>query len=162
MPQAYSDPKREQDPHALPDLEVFYVDAEQAAINEANDDESHANEPGWYWWSCFPGCLPDGDPCGPFATEEEALDDAREGLDDGPEPEPEHWYYIHDENGYVWTATGFSSDREDACMLPSYEAAEAVVAALKKQFPSGDRHFCIENELLLNGRGMEAPDAQET
>lgn len=23
----------------------------------------------WYWWSCFPGCLPDSDPIGPFATE---------------------------------------------------------------------------------------------
>jgi hypothetical protein len=31
---------------------------------------------GWYWWACSPGCLPDGDPCGPFDTEEEALDHA--------------------------------------------------------------------------------------
>ena len=33
--------------------------------------------PGWYWWACFPGCLPDGDPCGPFVSEEEAHDDAQ-------------------------------------------------------------------------------------
>ena len=33
--------------------------------------------PGWYWWACFPGCLPDGDKCGPFKTEQEAFDDAR-------------------------------------------------------------------------------------
>ncbi len=26
---------------------------------------------------CFPGCLPDSDPIGPFPTEEEALEDAR-------------------------------------------------------------------------------------
>jgi hypothetical protein len=33
---------------------------------------------GWFWWACFPGCLPDGPPTGPFATYEEALTDARE------------------------------------------------------------------------------------
>lgn len=28
-----------------------------------------ANGPGWYWWACFPGCLPDSpDAAGPFAT----------------------------------------------------------------------------------------------
>lgn len=31
---------------------------------------------GWYWQACFPGCLPDGEPSGPFKTEEEAMDDA--------------------------------------------------------------------------------------
>jgi hypothetical protein len=35
--------------------------------------------PGFYWWSCFPGCLPDSDAFGPFETEAEALADAREG-----------------------------------------------------------------------------------
>ncbi len=33
---------------------------------------------GWYWWACFPGCLPDGEPTGPFETEEEAIANARE------------------------------------------------------------------------------------
>lgn len=33
---------------------------------------------GWYWQSCQPGCLPDGDAIGPFATEEEALADLLE------------------------------------------------------------------------------------
>jgi hypothetical protein len=32
--------------------------------------------PGWYWWPCFPGCLPDGDPSGPFPTAEGAYLDA--------------------------------------------------------------------------------------
>jgi hypothetical protein len=32
---------------------------------------------GHYWQSCFPGCLPDSDPIGPFETAEEALADAR-------------------------------------------------------------------------------------
>lgn len=31
---------------------------------------------GWYWQACFPGCLPDGDPSGPFPSESEALADA--------------------------------------------------------------------------------------
>lgn len=39
-------------------------------------------ENGWYWWSCSPGCLPDGDPSGPFPTYREALVDATEGLDE--------------------------------------------------------------------------------
>lgn len=34
--------------------------------------------PGWYWWACFPGCLPDGEPSGPFATSRAALEDADE------------------------------------------------------------------------------------
>jgi len=31
---------------------------------------------GWYWQACFPGCLPDGDPMGPFKTELDAMADA--------------------------------------------------------------------------------------
>jgi hypothetical protein len=34
---------------------------------------------GYYWRACFPGCLPDGDPSGPFDTEEEAIRDAQDG-----------------------------------------------------------------------------------
>jgi hypothetical protein len=37
-------------------------------------EDSHA--PGWYWQACFPGCLPDSDPCGPFQTKAEAMADA--------------------------------------------------------------------------------------
>ena len=32
----------------------------------------------WYWCSCWPGCLPDGEPSGPFDTEDEAVIDATE------------------------------------------------------------------------------------
>ena len=34
--------------------------------------------PGFYYWFCFPGCLPEGDgmPIGPFASEKEAFEDA--------------------------------------------------------------------------------------
>ena len=33
---------------------------------------------GWYWWACFPGCMPDGDPVGPFAGSYSAWRDARD------------------------------------------------------------------------------------
>jgi hypothetical protein len=87
--QAYSDPSREDDPHALPDVEIFYIeDPHGAEWNEhfgsTCDDPPPACLPGapcahegYYWWSCFPGCLPDGEPNGPFDTLDEALADAR-------------------------------------------------------------------------------------
>ena len=33
---------------------------------------------GWYWQACFPGCMPDGDPSGPFETEQDAITDAND------------------------------------------------------------------------------------
>lgn len=71
MTQAYSDPKREDDPHALPDIETFH------STDYPDTDVGEPLAEGWYWWSCFPGCLPDGEPNGPFETEDEALDDAQ-------------------------------------------------------------------------------------
>ena len=76
--QAYSDPARESDSHALPNIEVFHLSHEEAC--EASGDwvaEDNASLEGWYWWSCFPGCLPDSERFGPFATEAEALADAQ-------------------------------------------------------------------------------------
>jgi len=32
--------------------------------------------PGWYWQAEFPGCLPDGEPSGPFNTSAAAFSDA--------------------------------------------------------------------------------------
>lgn len=95
MPYEYSDPTRESDPHALPDLEVFYRselavrnDARLDAVNGCACDSCWTNgdgEPlgaGWFYAYGFPGCLWDSDPVGPFDTEAEALADAREGLED--------------------------------------------------------------------------------
>ena len=70
MTQAYSDPSRESDPHALPDLEVFQ---EYGGVRDCD-----MNEPGWFYWYCFPGCLPDSEPVGPFASEAEAIAAAQE------------------------------------------------------------------------------------
>lgn len=95
--QAYSDPSREHDPHALPDIEVFYAergwcwvhtrtgeDADIVDVPMQSRRDYEPKEAGWYWWPCYPGCLPDGDPIGPFDTEAEALADAREGIEDEP------------------------------------------------------------------------------
>lgn len=106
--QAYSDPKRASDPYALPDVEVFELTAAEvavmdedrvheymkrrefrlAAMNSRDRErmidamiEEEGITGGWFWQACFPGCLPDGAPMGPFATKAEALADAREGMD---------------------------------------------------------------------------------
>lgn len=54
MTQNYSDPKRADDPHALPDIEVFYLSVADTICDWRNEDGS-TMAAGWYWWSCFPG-----------------------------------------------------------------------------------------------------------
>lgn len=49
-------------------FEVFWSDRS----NQVEDSQGYAIEPGWYWWSCSPGCLPDGEAMGPYATSTEA------------------------------------------------------------------------------------------
>ena len=81
MTQIYSDPERENDPYALPNIEVFGVSQMEVNYNLANldhADEYTITESGWYWWACMPGYMPDGDPNGPFETEQEAIADAKE------------------------------------------------------------------------------------
>lgn len=97
--QAYSDPKRASDPHALPDMEVFsahimrcpdcgaeYPETQRGGTSYRNTDSETScchgiplarAEWAWWYWYCFPGCLPDSDPVGPFDTEAEALADAQ-------------------------------------------------------------------------------------
>ena len=103
--QAYSDPSRESDPYALPDVEVFELTATEVASQDEDLLYEYSKRPefrpssmnrriqgnmldtivkeqgitgGWFWWTCLPGCLPDSDPIGPFATREEALADAQD------------------------------------------------------------------------------------
>lgn len=73
MTRHYSDPTREADPYALPDIETYYVHRDEI-------DEENESEEGWYYAFDFPGCLHDSEPMGPFATEAEALEDARSDL----------------------------------------------------------------------------------
>ena len=81
MSQIYTDETREDEPNTLPNAEVFYVSQMEVNYNLQNidhADEYTITEAGWYWWSCFPGCLPDSDSIGPFETEQEAINDARD------------------------------------------------------------------------------------
>lgn len=86
MPQHDSNPKRESKLKALPDIETFYISRDQAVTaNRKIGEEGEPMEMGWYYWFCFPRWLPVNDPIGPFATEAEALADARDGMDDDSE-----------------------------------------------------------------------------
>lgn len=105
MTQFYSDPAREDDPYSLPDCRAYRLTSYEAA--ELMEDEiwdamkkpefrlasmnSRAREDliewivdeysvsgGWVWDFCFPGCMPDSYPHGPFETEEEAIADCRD------------------------------------------------------------------------------------
>lgn len=42
------------------------------------DEDGEPVKPGWYWWSCWPGCLPESSASGPFARSSQAYDDAME------------------------------------------------------------------------------------
>jgi hypothetical protein len=104
MAQEYSNPSRQDDPHSLPDIEVFQLTAREVAemdkelidqyirrfefrlavmngkTRETMFDrtiEEEGIQGGWFWWSCFPGCLPDSEPMGPFDSYKDALNDAR-------------------------------------------------------------------------------------
>ena len=68
MPYVYSDPSRESETYSLPNVEIFEI---------VEGDESEL-EAGWYYAFGFPGCLWDGEPDGPYASEAEAVEAARE------------------------------------------------------------------------------------
>lgn len=70
-------PHRETVEHALPDSEVFY-----SATGVPDEDTGAMTfEPGWYVWACFPGCLPDSTPEGPYESMDAAILAWREGSD---------------------------------------------------------------------------------
>ncbi len=105
MSQAYSNPDRETDPHALPDLEIFQLTALEVA--EQDEDliyeymkrheyrlagmnsrtrermfdamiEEEGIKGGWFYWYCFPGGMPDSQAMGPYDTRQAAIEAARE------------------------------------------------------------------------------------
>lgn len=109
MSQHYSNPKREALPHSLPDVEVFQLTAIEAASQNEDLVYQYSKRPefrlahmnsktqdamleamvaeegitgGWFWWSCFPGCMPGSCAEGPFETHALALADARENACD--------------------------------------------------------------------------------
>ena len=62
-------------------FEVFYFDPSAEASSEVwSDGDGEPLPAGYYWWACFPGCMPDGDPCGPFESYDEAEASAYGGM----------------------------------------------------------------------------------
>lgn len=109
MAYIYSDPRREHEPHALPDVEVFYISQREAGDTGVWSDFP----PGWYWWACFPGCMPDGEPNGPFADMDDAVRDAQ-GLP--ADPDEDRCYLC----GEAQTDLGTLQDGRTIC-LDCYE-----------------------------------------
>lgn len=81
MSQHYSDPRRARDAHALPNVETFYHDAKNPFGEFGVATEEGIMPTGWYFWYCFPGCMPDGEPDGPYDTEQAAIDAMRADAD---------------------------------------------------------------------------------
>lgn len=52
-------------------IEVFFADDVLA--------KSFGTSPGWFWWTCECGCLPEGPPTGPFGTSYTAYRSALDG-----------------------------------------------------------------------------------
>ncbi len=94
MPYFYSDPERESDPHALPNVEVLEAyalicdDCGHLKVYPDSKGTGYADCPNCgeigitsdYYFYAFgsPGCLWDGEPMGPYDTEDAALEAARE------------------------------------------------------------------------------------
>jgi hypothetical protein len=78
MAYKYSDVTREQEPHALPDVEIFHMHERDATCAGTSECVEWYQGPGYYYAFGFPGCLWDGDPYGPYASQEDALHAARE------------------------------------------------------------------------------------
>ena len=66
------------DPWTIPSgIEVFYRTKKENRADGWTDSDGEPLGAGWFWWSCFPGCLPDSDPFGPFDSELEAIEDSK-------------------------------------------------------------------------------------
>lgn len=56
-----------------PGVEVFCRTRKENLSDGWTDSDGEPLGAGWYWWGCFPGCMPDSEPFGPFATQREAI-----------------------------------------------------------------------------------------
>ena len=58
---------------------MYYAFIDEYTGQQFGSFEVFELDDGWYWWSCRPGCLPDGESFGPFVDEPTAIEDARWG-----------------------------------------------------------------------------------
>lgn len=81
----YWNRRDERDGWRLPTLWVEEFTGDEAAefIEERDRPETTDDIAGFYWCNCIPGCMPDSDWSGPFATEEQAVEAARDLYDCG-------------------------------------------------------------------------------
>jgi hypothetical protein len=55
-------------------LDVDYRVPPEEPPTQEECDAAAKELAGWYWWTCLPGCMPDSDADGPYASEEEAFE----------------------------------------------------------------------------------------
>ena len=89
MTKLFIDPEHERDPNAVPDVEVFYLEQDKAGPRTGAARTARI----WYWRR---DCLPDNDPVGPFASQQQAIDDAQGMLDDEKDEMHTYWSYESD------------------------------------------------------------------
>jgi hypothetical protein len=158
--QAYSDPRRESDPHALPDVEVWE--------ETETMDLGFECGPGFYWQSCSPGCLPDGEPIGPFDTEAEALADCRasSGLCEHGIPQEERceeckpsplWVVQNEHGSYLYESMRASLRSE--CSCAAWSTREHAERAAKR-YPGMTARQLTDDEAREWSYGPA--DAQDT
>lgn len=60
--------------------EIFYVPLQEQTKDTCfwHQEDNEPRGAGWYYWCCSSGCLPEGDPIGPFKTSKEAFLDAEQ------------------------------------------------------------------------------------
>lgn len=61
---------------SVPNAEVFY--ANKGDLNSMDYDDEGDSPAGYYYWFCFPGCIPDGDAMGPYNSTHEAIKACRD------------------------------------------------------------------------------------
>lgn len=75
----YVDPSKENDDWTLPNINTWKESAREK--DEETDNDWYVRwygGEGWYFAFGFPGCMNDSEPTGPFETEEEAVEYARD------------------------------------------------------------------------------------
>ena len=106
-----------QEPHGS--FEVFWWEGGHMLEQDEDDtmplDDWRDPEPaGWYWRAGFPGCLPDGEPTGPFGSSQAAHADADEWS-------PDYDEYYDDPEALAMAYAEAVSQINNATKEPDYD-----------------------------------------
>lgn len=175
MAQHYSNPKRANDPHALPNIETFEARIMRCPVCEAEYPETNRGgtsyrntdsettcchniplvraESAWWFWYALPGCLPDSDPWGPFATEDEALAVAREDTgEDEDEDEDVRTYPYTEEVQRACTDRNCARHSDFGGDMPHTDAVDEDIPQDEDYYLSSD-----ERSVTYLGRIIAGP-----